>query len=88
LRELIVQSYARFRGLIYSIQFNNAKLDEFAQFEIMYNADDRDQRLIQKVGLLRDYTTNLKQAHAELEKLIVQLLPLMEQWLADHPVAR
>lgn len=85
LRELIVQTYARYRGMIYAVQLNNAKLDELTQFEIMYDAADRERRLIQKVGLLRDYTAKLKEADADIEKLMTQLLPSMEQWLAEHP---
>ena len=88
LRELIVHTYARFRGMIYSVQLNNAKLDELTQFEIQYGAADRDQRLEQKVGLLRDYTAKLKDADADMEGLMTQALRMMEQWLADHPAGR
>jgi hypothetical protein len=86
LRELIVQSYARFRGMIYSLQLNNALVNDLAQFEILYRADDREKRLEQKIGVLRDYATQLKQGDADIEGLLTRLLPMMEKWLADHTV--
>ena len=85
LRTLIVQTYARFRGFIYSLQLNNGLVIDIAQFEIIYDAADRDKRLEQKKFVLRDYGLKLKRADADIEKLMTQLLPLMEQWLADHP---
>lgn len=88
LRELIVQSYARFRGMIYSLQLNNGLVSDIAQFEILYNAADRDKRLEQKIAVLRDYATQIKQRDGEIDGVITRLLPTMEQWLADHPVAR
>jgi hypothetical protein len=86
LRILIVQTYARFRGFIYSLQLNNGLVIDIAQFEIMYNAADREKRLEQKRDVLRDYGLKLKRADADIEKLMTRLLPLMEQWLADQPL--
>jgi hypothetical protein len=88
LRELIVQVYARFRGFIYSLQLNNGLVNDIAQFDILYNAADREKRLDQKRNVLRDYAVQLEQRDADIEKFIKQLLPLMGQWLADHRVAR
>jgi hypothetical protein len=70
--------------MIYSLQLNNGLVNDLAQFEILYNAGDRDKRLEQKMDVLRDYAAQLKQRDADIEGLMVRLLPMMEKWLADH----
>ncbi|WP_321854184.1 hypothetical protein, partial [Paraburkholderia tropica] len=84
LREWIVQTYARMRGLIYSLQLNNGLVNELKQFEIFHNGPDKEARLEQLRTVLRDYATQVLQRDQAIAAGITKLIPMMKQWLASH----
>ncbi|MFM0288377.1 hypothetical protein [Paraburkholderia megapolitana] len=81
LRKLIVMTYARARGFIYSLQLNNNLITAFKNFHLMYRGDDREQQLTHQKGVLANYATQLKQRDAELEQHVQTLLTRADSWL-------
>ncbi|WP_028210772.1 hypothetical protein [Paraburkholderia mimosarum] len=81
LRRLIVITYARAKGYINSLQTNNALLGDLTNFEIVYRAPDRDERLRQKVTILAHYAVQLKEKDAELAQHVHQLIEHADRWL-------
>jgi hypothetical protein len=81
LRRLIVTTYARAKGHIYSLQMNNALLSDFTNFAVMHRGDNHDAVLEHKRGMLVRYAVQLKERDAELERHINALMAQAADWL-------
>lgn len=81
LRRLIVTTYARAKGHIYSLQLNNSLIADLTNFAVMYRGENRDQILAGKRDLLVRYAVQLRERDAELERHITMLTARADDWL-------
>lgn len=81
LRRLIVTTYARAKGHIYSLQMNNALLSDFTNFAVIHRGENHDAVLEAKRGLLVRYAVQLKTRDSELERHLQALLARADDWM-------
>ncbi|MFT4504621.1 hypothetical protein [Caballeronia sp. 15711] len=81
LRGLIVLTYARAKGFVYSLQLNNSVVADLANFVFMYQGENREQVLTLKRQLLSQYAAQLKEHDRELESLLQALTARANEWL-------
>ncbi|MFM0603656.1 hypothetical protein PQR05_03890 [Paraburkholderia sediminicola] len=81
LRRLIVTTYARAKGHIYSLQMNNSLLSDFTNFAVMHQGPNHDAVVGHKHGMLVSYAVQLRERDAELERHILMLTARADDWL-------
>ncbi|MFM0279988.1 hypothetical protein P0D75_18415 [Paraburkholderia sediminicola] len=81
LRRLIVATYARAKGHIYSMQLNNGLLTDCNNFALMHRGEHHDEILARKRAALENYAVQLKQRDAELEQHLQAFLVRAGDWL-------
>jgi len=81
LRRLIIVTYAKAKGLIYSFQLNNQLVKDLMDFEVGYHGPDRDERIRLKVKELVRYSGELKMRDKQVHESLGALLQRADAWL-------
>ncbi|MFM0505281.1 hypothetical protein [Paraburkholderia caffeinilytica] len=84
LRRLIVATYAHAKGLVYSFQLNNKMLTDRQQIDLLYQGNDRGQRLAQQDQILIEYAAILKERDTQIQTLVVELSVRIDSWLSSE----
>jgi len=84
LRRLIIVTYAKSKGLIYSFQLNNHLITDLKNFEVGYQGQDRNVRLQQKVAELIRYAGELKVRDEQVHESLNALLQRADEWLRGN----
>ncbi|RZF23985.1 hypothetical protein EVC45_41245 [Paraburkholderia sp. UYCP14C] len=81
LRRLIVTTYARAKGHIYSLQVNNALLTDFTNFAVMHRGDNHEEILGEKKKILMNYAVQLRHRDVQPERHVRELIGRADEWL-------
>jgi hypothetical protein len=81
LRRLIVTTYARAKGHIYSLQMNSALINDFTNFAVMHRGENHERVLEAKKNVLVNYAAQMRVRDAQLEQYLQKLLARADEWL-------
>ncbi|WP_144139147.1 hypothetical protein [Paraburkholderia sp. BCC1884] len=81
LRGLIVKTYARAKGFVYSLQMNNAMVSEISNLVLAQRDDVVQKMMDHRTGVLVAYAAQLKKDDEELEGLLRALTAKANEWL-------
>ncbi|WP_027818861.1 hypothetical protein [Paraburkholderia bannensis] len=88
LRRLIIVTYAKAKGLIYSFQLNNHLVTDLINFEASYHGQDREIRFQHKVNELVRYAGELKNRDTLVHESLNALLHRADEWLRANRTHR
>ena len=86
LRRLIIVTYAKAKGLIYSFQLNNQLVADLMNFDVSYHGQDREVRIQRKHEMLVAYATQLKVRDTLVHESLSALVLRANQWLRSGDV--
>ncbi|TGN94564.1 hypothetical protein [Burkholderia sp. USMB20] len=84
LRRLIIVTYAKAKGLIYSFQLNNHLVTDLMNFDVSYHGQDRDARIRRKHAILVQYADQLKSRDRLVHESMIALLQRGDEWLRSE----